>query len=172
MISAPWAEFLLTTLILAVGVGDDLRSRKIHNKLILFLLPVALIGTILLKGFSGILTSGLSALLACIMGVPLYLTKIVGGGDLKLLVVFAFTASWMDAGLSLLYALPWALLLGVFKIVLDKKFRDFIANLIFLTKFQKPELSTLHTIPFSLALLFGWLTCVSLKRGGLLEMLY
>ena len=56
MISAPWAEFLLTTLILAVGVGDDLRSRKIHNKLILILLPAALAGTILLKGFSGLLT--------------------------------------------------------------------------------------------------------------------
>ena len=171
MISAPWAEFLLTTLILVVGVGDDLRSRKIHNKLILILLPVAFIGTILLKGFSGLLTSGLSSLLAFIMSVPLYITKIIGGGDLKLLVVFAFTTSWMDTGLSLLYSLPWALLLGVFKIILDKKFRVFISNLIFLAKFQKPDLSTLHTIPFSLALLFGWLTCVSLKRGGLLDIL-
>ena len=168
MISSPWTEFFLTTLILAVGVGDDLRSRKIHNKLILILLPLALMGTFLLKGVSGVLTGGISALLALVMSIPLNLAKIIGGGDLKLLVVFSFTVTWMEAGLSLLYALPWALLLGMFKIALDKKLRDFIANLMVLVKFQKPVVSTLHTIPFSLALFFGWLTCVSLKKGGLL----
>ena len=171
MISSPWAEFVLTTLILAVGVGDDLRTRKIHNKLILILLPVALVGTLLLKGLSGALIGGISALLAFVMGVPLNIAKIIGGGDLKLLIVFALTVTWIEAGLSLLYALPWALLLGVFKIILDKKFRDFMTNLILMAKFQKPALPTLHTIPFSLALLFGWLTYVSLKKGGLFGIL-
>ena len=168
MISSPWAEFFLSTLILAVGVVDDLRSRKIHNKLILILLPLALMGTLLLKGVSGLLVGGIAALLALVMGIPLNLTKIIGGGDLKLLVVFSLTVTWMEAGLSLIYALPWALLLGVFKITLDGKLKDFIANLMVLVKLQKPVVSTLHTIPFSLALLFGWLTYVSLKKGGLL----
>ena len=166
MISAPWAEFILTTLILSVGVGDDLRSRKIHNKLILILLSVAGVGVLLLKGVSGALAGMLSALLAGVLGTPLYISKIIGGGDLKLLVVFSFTVTWMEAGMSLIYSLPWALLLGVFKIALDKKFRVFLANLLLMAKLQKPDFSTLHTIPFSLGLLFGWLTCVSLKRGG------
>lgn len=169
MITAPWAEFLLTTLILAVGVGDDLRSRKIHNKLILILLFFALAGTFILKGVPGVLAGGLAALLALVMGILLYFAKIIGGGDLKLLFVFALTVTWMEAGTSLIYALPWALLLGVFKIALDKKLKVFFSNLLLLTKFQKPDISHLHTIPFSLALLFGWLTCASLKRGGLWE---
>ena len=170
MISAPWAEFVLTTLILVAGAGDDLRSRKIHNKLILILLAAGGAGVLLLKGVSGALAGLLSALTAGVLGTPLYVSKIIGGGDLKLLVVFSFTVTWMEAGMSLIYSLPWALLLGVFKIALDKKLRVFLANLFLITKLQKPDFSTLHTIPFSLGLLLGWLTCVSLQRSGVFGM--
>ena len=110
---------------------DDLRSRKIHNKLLLFLLPFVLLALIWLKGVAGLLTGGFSALLAFFIGIPLTLGKVIGGGDFKLLFLVAFTVSWMELLQIMLYSLPWALLLGIFKIILDKKLKDFFLNLVF-----------------------------------------
>ena len=162
-----WADPVLTGVILLAGVADDLRSRKIHNTLILVLLAVAVAGVFLIKGLSGLLVGGMAGCLALTVGIPLYMAKIMGGGDLKLLFVFSLTVTWLSAGMSLMYSFPWALLLGLFKIILAGQLRDFLFNLFFLVKFQKPDFSSLHTIPFSLSLFLGWLTFISLKLGGL-----
>ena len=124
-------KILLPGLILLIAVIDDLRSRKIHNKLILFLFPFVFLAVFLLKGFDGLLAGGFSALLALLVGVPLALGRVIGGGDLKLLVLFALTVSWPALLKIIIYSFPWALLLGVFKIILDKKIKDFFFQFAF-----------------------------------------
>ena len=163
-LNIPWQEAALTACVLLAAGADDLRSRKIHNNLILFLLPFVLAGVVLIKGPSGLLPAFAGLLTALIIGVPLILMKAIGGGDLKLLAVFGLTVNAAGVFFSFLYALPWALLMGVVKMALDKNLKEFGFNLFFLVKLKKPVSKSLHTIPFSIALIFGWLTfAITLK---------
>ena len=169
----------LSGLILLIAGIDDLRSRKIHNKLILFLLPVVLLAVFLLKGFQagdagfssflahgfqGLKTGGFSALLALLVCIPLALARVIGGGDLKLLVLFAFTVHWSDFFRILIYSLPWALLLGLFKIILDKKLKSFVFNLFFLVRHCSAQGLQFHSIPFSIALFMAWLSFLTMQK--------
>ena len=59
----------------------------------------------------------------------------------------------------------WASLLGLFKIIFAGKIKDLLWNLFFLFKFKTLNKERLHTMPFSICLLFGWLSHFSLKGG-------
>ena len=172
-------KFFLSGLILLPALVDDLRSRKIHNKLIIVLFAFALSSTLALGAlstwqaggglsalpagvFSALFTGLLSAFLALILGVPLSLGSVIGGGDLKLLVVFALTTSWPVFIKILFFSFPWALLLGVFKIILDGKLKEFCFNIYFLFRHRQIKGLKFHTIPFSVALFMAWLTALSL----------
>ena len=163
MFFEPKGVLFLSGLVLLTAVIDDLRSRKIHNQLILFLLAVVLLSVFLLKGLEGLLTGGFSALLALLVGIPLTLARIIGGGDLKLLFVLAWIWAWPDMLKILIYAFPWALILGIFKVILDGKIKDFAFNTFFLLRHRKTEGLKLHSIPFSVALFMAWLSFLSLQ---------
>lgn len=165
MNAAPLFEFLLILSLLSIASIDDIRSKKIHNKLLLFLTPFVLISVFLLKGFVGLKVGLLLASLVIFCGIPLQMIRFIGGGDLKLLVVFAVTVPWLGFIYSLAYALIWATFLGLFKIILDKQIKSFLLNIFFLFKFKKMEKNNLHTIPFSICLLLGWLSQYSLTGG-------
>ena len=91
-----WPLFLPGVILLVASI-DDLRSRKIHNHLILFMLPFVLLAVFLShgvlvgsaggfsasRGFEGLLAGGFSALLALLVGVPLTLGRIIGGWGFK-----------------------------------------------------------------------------------------
>ena len=179
-----WPIFL-PGLVLLLPVIDDLHSRKIHNRLILFLLPFVLLAVFFLKGFTGLkeaggsaqtlslpflqlgfaglLTGGFSALLAVLVGIPLAVGRVIGGGDLKLLVLVAFTLSWTDLFWIFVYSLPWALFLGLVKIALEKKLRDFLLNMLFLFRYRTTKGLEFHSIPFSFALFMAWLSFLTVQ---------
>ena len=69
----------------------------------------------------------------------------------------------------MLYSLPWALLLGIFKIILEKKLKDFFFNLVFLLRYRTAKGLEFHSIPFSLALFMGWLSFLTLQGLSLPE---
>ena len=158
-----WSYFL-TGLILLIACVDDLRTKKIHNKLILFMLAGTLPAVFLLKGWEGLTTGGLSALFALLFAVPLTLARVIGGGDLKLFVLIAFTLNFRELFWIAIYSLPWALLLGLIKIALDKKLKDFFWNLLFLFRHQSAQGLQFHSIPYSIALFMAWLSFISLKN--------
>lgn len=161
----PWTETILTGFVLLAGGVDDLRSRKIHNHLILLLLPFVLAGVFLIKGPQGLLPAFAGFITALVIGLPLTLGKIIGGGDFKLLLLFGLTLNATGVFFSFVCALPWALFLGVVKMALDKNLKSFASNLFSLAQLKKPRRQQLHTIPFSIALIFGWLTfTVTLKH--------
>ena len=162
----------LSGLVLLVACIDDLKTKKIHNKLILILLPLVLIAVFLLQGVEGLQKGGFSFILALIVGLPLALGRVIGGGDLKLLILFALTIHWSGLLNTVIYSFPWALLLGVFKIILDKKIKDFLFNLLFLFKHRTTKNLKLHSIPFSFSLFLGWLSFLTLKVKGLLIINY
>ncbi len=158
--------FFLSGLILFIASIDDLRSRKIHNKLILVLLFIAILAVFVLKGSQGLIDGGLSAGLALLVAVPLALLRAIGGGDLKLLVVLAFTLSWLDFLRIFIYSLPWALLLGLVKITLDGQLKKFFLNLYYLFTNRTTKGIQFHSIPFSVTLFMAWMSWLTLKSLG------
>ena len=153
---------LFSSVILLVCILEDLRTRKIPNKLILFLFPLALAGGFFLKELS-FFQICLSALLSLVITLPLYVGKVIGGGDLKCFFVFAITVTWLDVWQTFFYSLPWVLLFGFVKLVLDKKLKIFLRNLVSILTLKPVEKASLHTIPFSVGLFFGWITLLTLK---------
>ena len=163
-LTVPWQEALLTASVLLVAGIDDLRSRKIHNKLILALLPLVLIALLFIRGPLGLLPAFTGMLAALVLGLPLTFLKVIGGGDFKLLIVFGMTLNAAAVFYSFLCTLPWALGLGLLKMALDKNLKDFAKNLKSLSRMKNPDHKNLHSIPFSIALIFGWLTFITLKN--------
>src|SRR6218665_3030537 len=74
---------LLTAAFLAAGSADDLRSRKIHNPLVLILLGLSLIAASFIPEIH-LFNSAQSFGLAFVLGLVLFMTKVWGGGDAKL----------------------------------------------------------------------------------------
>jgi prepilin peptidase CpaA len=162
-------SILIPTLILLSGVIDDLRSRKVHNKLVLILSGLALIAVVAMWGFHGLLYSLIAVLTVIALCVPLVLTGVMGAGDMKLLMAFAIATSWNSVLWVLVYSLVWGALLGVFSAVLRGQGRLLLASTMSVALFRKQSQFPLHKIPYTIALFFGWLTELSFNHfGGLL----
>ena len=121
---------LVSTGILLVAIADDLRSRKIHNKLILILLPIALLSAFTIFFIDGgwifalqkLLTFSLaSGFLSLFLGFALYSAKILGGGDVKIYFVFALVAGAQAALWSLLFSFIWGGVLGIVLSIVKNK---------------------------------------------------
>ena len=167
----------LQLLILLLACLDDLHTRKIHNHLLLILLPIVLVFVFSIgsmhsgsfsfsSGFSLILGGLLCFILAFLLGFPLFYAKVLGGGDVKLLLLFSLTCMVWDFLWILFYSLFWAALLGVFKVLFEKNIREFFFNIYLMLRYRKSESLTLHSLPYSVALLFGWMSFVFLEVIG------
>ena len=151
-------QFILPGLILVSAMVDDLRSKKIHNVLIIVLFIVAVISVVVLQGFSALFPAFGKLLVALGISAPLFFLKILGGGDVKLYSILALVLSPRALILSLILGFVWGAILGVLKIILDKKIHLMFVNLLSLFKFKKPPADTLHKFPFSVGLFLGWLS--------------
>ena len=175
-------SFFLPGVILLIASIDDMRSRKIHNRLLIimliFVVPLVFLlnawglgmgeglgepGFSLTQGFKALMAGGFSASLALLFGIPLALARFIGGGDLKLLSLVALSLHWQDFIQIVIYSLPWAVVLGLVKIILDKKLKDFLFNLYFLITYRKTKGLKFHSIPFSVALFAAWFSFLTLK---------
>lgn len=151
-------QFVLPGLILVSAMVDDLRSKKIHNVLIIISFVVAIISIVILQGFSALLPAFAKLLVALGISAPLFFLKVLGGGDVKLYSVLALVLAPRILILSLVLGFVWGAVLGVVKIILDKKAHLMLVNLLSLLKFKKLPSDTLHKFPFSIGLFLGWLS--------------
>ncbi len=153
----------LPALILLSACVDDLRSRKIHNLLVLFLLILTALSALLLQGFEWLFPAFLRFLMALCFAIPLVLLKVIGGGDMKLYAVLALSLSSPRLlFLSLICAFFYGAVLGLLKVILDKKTGLLYLNLLSLLKLKKPSFESLHSFPFSISLFLGWLSALHL----------
>lgn len=145
-------HLLISAGILLAGVIDDIRSRKIHNKLVLICLAVAVISMMLLYGPSVLLPGLMASFVAMALTLPFVLSKALGAGDMKLLMAFAFTSHWSEIFWIVVYSFVWGALLGLFRALLDKKALTLLKNTAFLLTKNKPTEEQMTKIPFSVAL--------------------
>ena len=150
--------FILPGLILLSAMVDDLRSKKIHNVLIIILFVVALLSVGIFQGLSALGPALVKLLIALGISAPLFFLRILGGGDVKLYSVLALVLSPRALMLSLVLGFVWGAILGVIKVILDKKANIMFINLLSLFKFRKLPADTLHKFPFSVGLFLGWLS--------------
>lgn len=153
----------IASLILVAGVVDDLRSRKVHNWLAVVCLVIALVSSFYFEGWYGLQTGLLSAAVAFAVSAPLFYFKIVGGGDIKLFVTFAASVSWTAALMTGFYSLIWGAIFGLIQALLHKQGIALFTNMMTLAVQRKSEGLSLHKIPFTVAMLMGWLTTLKLE---------
>ena len=173
-------DLLLPAGILLAGVIDDLRSRKIHNQLILILAVLAILFVLgkviwsyeiqhanpIFHFFSQLCLLGLLPLigksfLALCLSLPLIFLRVMGGGDMKLYIVLSFVSSPRLIFFSLFFGLAWGGVLGLIKVCLDKKLFQILKNLCLIIQFKTPHSDKLSVFPFSVSLLIGWLTAIT-----------
>ena len=151
-------NYILPAFILLSAVLDDLRSKKIHNYLILVLFALSLISILVVQGVEGLFPAFLKMLMALGITIPLVLLKVIGGGDMQLYAVMGLILSPRALFMSLILGFCWGAVFGVIKTILDKRTGFMYMNFLSLLKLKKPSSDTLNSFPFSVSLFFGWLS--------------
>jgi len=154
----------IATLTLVAGMVDDLRSRKVHNALVLALLAMVVLSSLYFRGFEDSFVGVGSMLLALIITIPLFAVRILGGGDVKLFSVFALAIDPVSMFWTLVYSFIWGGLFGVTRAVLSKQLLALVRNTHKAARRQKIEAQELHKIPYTFALLLGWFTQLTFLR--------
>lgn len=160
---------LIQLAVLAAGVVNDLKSRKVKNWLSLSLAIACFLAAIVFNGLNQgtFTTMALSFGTALGMTFPLVFARMFGAGDMKLMLAFSLASTASDVFYILIYSLIWGAILGIFQAVLAKQGLQLLQNTYKLMTKDKPESEKLHRIPYTVALLFGWLTLQTIS-GGLL----
>jgi prepilin peptidase CpaA len=151
------------TAILVAGVVDDFRSRKFHNELFLACVALAAISVLIVGGVQAFPIALLGLLAGVAVFLPLVLMKIIGAGDMKLMAAFGLAAGW-DAVLHVaLYGLIWGALFGVLATVFRGEGRTLAYNMVSIVTFRERKGLVLHKIPFTIAILMGWLSVLTMR---------
>lgn len=161
-----WA---LATFVLLAGLVDDLRSRKVHNQLVLALMVLTLACGFYFRGLEGTIV-GFSAFgLALLLTLPLFMLGAWGGGDVKLFAVFALAVDPASMFGTFVYSLVWGALFGVTRAALNKQLLVLVRNTYRMAGRQRVRPQEIQTIPYTFALLLGWFTQLTfLRMGGVL----
>lgn len=158
--------WILATLILVIGLVDDLRSRKVHNGVVLFSFGVAFVSSFFFRGFEGTIM-GIAALLGALMlTVPLFAGRVLGGGDVKLFAVFSFCLDPASMFWTLLYSFIWGALFGLTRAVLQKNLMSLVRSTYRAGRGQRIQTQEIHSIPYTFSLLLGWFTQITLLHAG------
>ncbi|MBT4760480.1 MAG: prepilin peptidase [Bdellovibrionaceae bacterium] len=155
---------LVPAVLLLAAVFDDLKTKKVHNILLLAFLPIVLALRFYFTGMDGLVQGLIASFAAFILCLPLVTTKALGAGDMKLLMVFSFTTQvdlifWM-----ILYSFFWGAILGVIRVIMDKEAILLLKNIGKLVTKKSDEIKKFHSIPFTVAIFLGWLTLLTLNN--------
>ena len=157
---------MTATAILAAGVVDDLRSQKFHNWLFIVSVAAAALSVLIIGGGQALPIALLGLLAGVAIFLPLVLMKIIGAGDLKLMAAFGLAAGWDSVMHVSLYGLLWGALFGVLATVLRGQGRVLVHNMVSIVMIRERKGLSLHKIPFTVAILMGWLTVLTLRGAA------
>lgn len=158
MTAATLAPIVAATAILIAGVVDDLRSRKFHNWLFLVCAALATIVLIATNGPMAMLLGLLGFTAGFALLTPLVLMKIIGAGDMKMMAAFGIVAGWEAVLTVSIAALLWGALFGLLRTMLRGQLKTLASNMFSIVALRQREGLQLQTMPFTVAILMGWLT--------------
>lgn len=159
----------LATLSLVAGVVDDLRSRKVHNALLLALFPLLLIGSVYFRGVEGSVIGLTSMVLALAVTIPLFMGRVLGGGDVKLFILFSFCVDPRSMFNTLVFSIIWGGVFAVTRAVVNNQLPTLLRSTYKIATRQRVQPQEIHKIPYTFSLLLGWFTHLTwMRTGGLL----
>jgi Flp pilus assembly protein protease CpaA len=158
---------VMATLILCAGVFDDLRTQKIHNKLILALLALTVLALLILSGPYAFIPALYSFLLALAFALPLTLAGVLGAGDMKLFAVFALATDMVGVTHVAIFSVVWGALLGLLRALFMGKARELLLSTTQLIWMKGGPAREAFKFPYSVALLFGWLSHLTVTHLGM-----
>jgi len=140
---------------LFIAVADDLVYRKFHNWLFLSLTTLAIAYVFFfaqltwIDGIGGFFVGGLLML-------PLVLAKAIGAGDMKFMMAFGLLMGTQPIFWVFIYALFWGALIGVLQSLFSSELKAVLWKTLGL--FQRMRPTKTNKIPYTVAILFGWLS--------------
>lgn len=151
---------LLPTLLLLGASVFDIKTGRFPNWLFVGSASLAFL-FVLLHSSSPLhaMTALLSAGFLFLVLTPLVFLGALGAGDIKLLFVFCLLTQPTTTLWVLAYSLVWGLMMGLIKLSLAGELVTFTQSLVLRTPQVKNQ-----KIPYTVALLLGWLTVLSV--GG------
>lgn len=154
---------VLMQLVLAVYL--DLKTAKFPNKFFISFLIFNVLLTILFRGGAGITVGLLTFGVAVLLLTPIYMVKILGGGDIKLMLAVS-PVLLMDEFIGFLFmSFLWAGVFGLMRSLLGGNLRALLVNTLFMSK--KITVAT-DKIPFTVGILLGWCSYKSFLGLGFL----
>lgn len=155
---------------LTVAVVVDLRSRKIPNTLCLatFALSTLAIVYHLSQQSSPAWLEPLQSFgLATAIALLLFGFKVWGGGDAKMFMAISPLLLFAETPIYFLCCLVWGSILGLVSAALKARLGAMVTNLtVVLTHRKGIEQQHLVKVPFSVALLLGYMSLIVLRRMG------
>lgn len=158
---------IAASLFLLVGVIDDLKTRKIHNQLVIGVAVAAVLCSWLFRGgWPGVQSGMLACGAAIALTLPLVLSRVLGAGDMKLLMAFSLAVDWNTVLWLVMASLVWGTLLGLTRATLRGELGALLKSTALIAARKKTLNDGVHAIPYSVALFMGWLTCLTLQKTG------
>jgi len=156
-------SFYLVFVQLIVAVYLDLTTAKFPNK---FFIAFSVVNVLVVAIFGGLgaLTVGLLTLgVAILLMVPIYMIKMLGGGDIKLILAIS-PMLLLDEFIGFLaMTVVWAGVFGFLRSAMGGSLRSLLVNTLFLTK--KVTVAS-ERIPFTVGILLGWCSYKSFMSMG------
>lgn len=161
---------VVPTIILAVALFTDLKSRKIPNKWIVISMVLALASSYYFFQFEGIKQGAIASLVALFMTLPLVLLGALGAGDMKLMFAFGLASSYPVVFAVVVLSFVWGAVIGVALAIFRGRGKLLITNTFKIIAAKTQSKEELHKIPYTVALLLGWITYIllGLKQGAFL----
>lgn len=153
---SPYISFIVFTVVLlqlVIAVYLDLVTAKFPNNFFLIYLGSNFVLFVFLHGLSAIPVSFMTFGIAVLLLAPIYFVKILGGGDVKLILSVS-PVLLMDEFIGfLLLSFIWAGLFGLMRSLLGGNLRSLLLNTLFAAK--KVTVAE-EGIPFTVGILLGW----------------
>lgn len=156
----------MPTALLLAACLTDIKYKKVLNLFVVAGL-ICVFSVHLIFGTRETMMEGVFGLgMAFVLTLPLFMLKAMSSGDLKIFALFGLTTN-VDAVLfTFIASMVWGGLLGIIRALFNKQGDVLWSNFVKVIKMQKPERHTLHQIPFSVALLAGWISYIIFNGYG------
>lgn len=155
---------------LTAAVVADLRTRRIPNVLCLAALVISVLAVAyhLSSQSSPAWLDPLKSFgLATVLALGLFGFKVWGGGDAKIFMAVSPLLLFHETPIYLLCCLVWGSVLGLVSALLNARLGAMATNLVVVLTHRKGvEQRHLVKVPFSVALLLGYMTLMTLRRAG------
>jgi len=158
-------QMLLGTIAFIVAITFDLRWHKIPNKLCVIAIFGGLALNVYYEQFGGLLNAGLGMILAFVLLIPAFVTRMLGAGDIKLMIGIGalIGPQWLlwSLALGIIAGSVTSIALIIWQTGLGgivKTFKRYW-HCLYLRHYFKPEPDEAagQKIPYAPALALGWL---------------